>query len=485
MTHQRVAESSHDRPGLSRGLSNRHIQLIAIGGAIGTGLFMGSGRTISLAGPSVVFVYMVIGFFLFFVMRAMGELLLSNLHYKTFADFAADLVGPWAGFFVGWSYWFCWVVTAVAELVAITAYVQFWWADVPLWLPTVAVVALIFILNAVSVKNFGEMEFWFALIKIAAILSLIATGVIMVATRFTSPDGHVAQVSNLWNNGGWFPNGAMGVVAGFQIAVFAFVGLELVGTTAAEARNPRKTLPRAINSVPVRILIFYVGALLAILMVTPWSSIDPGQSPFVSMFSLVGLVGAASMVNFVVLTSAMSSANAGVFSTSRMMFGLSAEGSAPRFFRHLSAAGVPARALGFTALVLLLTIPVLYAGDSIIAAFTLITTVAAQLFMFVWSMILVSYVCYRRKHPQRHADSEYKMPGGLFMCAAVLAFFVFVVWTLTTEPETAAGLVFLPVWLAGLGIAWAFVRRTATHRRAFEWFKAEMAKPVDHAELER
>lgn len=334
-------------------------------------------------------------------------------------------------------------------------------------------------------KNFGEMEFWFALIKIVAILSLIVAGVIMVATRFTSPDGHVAQVSNLWNNGGWFPNGIMGVVAGFQIAVFAFVGLELVGTTAAEARNPRKTLPRAINSVPVRILIFYVGALLAILMVTPWSSVDPGQSPFVSMFSLVGLAGAASVVNFVVLTSAMSSANAGVFSTSRMMFGLSAEGSAPRFFRYLSTAGVPARALGVTALVLLLTIPVLYAGDSIIAAFTLITTVAAQLFMFVWSMILVSYICYRRKHPQRHAASEYKMPGGLFMCVAVLVFFAFVVWTLTTEPETAAGLVSLPIWLAGLGIAWAFVRRTATHRQAFEWFKAEMEKPVDRAELER
>lgn len=236
---------------------------------------------------------------------------------------------------------------------------------------------------------------------------------------------------------------------------------------------------------PVRILIFYVGALLAILMVTPWSSVDPGQSPFVSMFSLVGLASAASVVNFVVLTSAMSSANAGVFSTSRMMFGLSAEGSAPRFFRRLSKAGVPARALGFTALVLLLTIPVLYAGDSIIEAFTLITTVAAQLFMFVWSMILVSYICYRRKHPQRHAASEYKMPGGLFMCAAVLAFFAFVVWTLTAEPETAAGLVSLPIWLGGLGIAWAFVRRTATHKQAFQWFKAEMEKPVDHAELER
>lgn len=460
--------------GLNRGLSNRHIQLIAIGGAIGTGLFMGSGKTISMAGPSVVFIYMVIGFFLFFVMRAMGELLLSNLHYKSFADFAADLIGPWAGFFVGWSYWFCWVVTMVAELVAITGYLQFWWPNIPLWLPTLLVVGLVFILNVVSVKNFGEMEFWFALIKIAAILSLIVVGLIMVFSRFTSPDGQVAQISNLWNDGGWFPHGAMGVVAGFQLAVFAFVGLELVGTTAAEAADPRRTLPKAINSVPVRILIFYVGALLAILMVTPWRSVSPEHSPFVAMFSLVGLGFAASLVNFVVISSATSSANSGVFSTSRMMFGLAMEGSSPKVFRKLSSAGVPARALAFTALVLLLAIPVLYAGDSIITAFTLITSVSSLLFMFVWTMILVSYIRYRRTYPRFHQMSQYKMPGGVPMCFAVLAFFVFVIWTLTTSSDTLIGLVALPLWLIVLGIAWSFVRRSPQHDQTFRWFKDDM-----------
>ena len=478
MTNSSTAVSPpHSHSGPSRGLSNRHIQLIAIGGAIGTGLFMGSGRTISLAGPAVVFVYMAIGFFLFFVMRAMGELLLSNLHYKTFADFAADLIGPWAGFFVGWSYWFCWIVTAIAELVAITGYVQFWWPTVPLWLPTVAVLVIVFLLNAMSVKSFGEMEFWFALIKIVAILALIVVGAVMALTHFTSPDGHVAQVSNLWNDGGWFPNGAMGVVAGFQIAVFAFVGVELVGTTAAEARDPRTTLPRAINSVPLRILIFYVGSLLAILVVTPWRSIDPQQSPFVAMFSLAGLGAAASVVNFVVLTSAMSSSNSGVFSTSRMLFGLSAEGSAPRFFRGLNKVGVPVRALFLTALVLLLTIPVLYAGDSIIEAFTLITSVASTLFIFVWTMILISYISFRRKFPQRHAASEYKMPGGVPMCFVVMAFFAFVVWALSTDSETAAGLVAVPVWLAVLWVSWFFVRRTESHQQAFEWFKQEVSEP--------
>ncbi|MGK4217418.1 amino acid permease [Kocuria marina] len=481
MTNSSTAVSpQHTHSGPSRGLSNRHIQLIAIGGAIGTGLFMGSGRTISLAGPAVVFVYVVIGFFLYFMMRAMGELLLSNLRYKTFADFAADLIGPWAGFFVGWSYWFCWIVTAIAELVAITGYVQFWWAAVPLWLPTVLVVVIVFLLNAVSVKNFGEMEFWFALIKIVAILALIVVGAIMALTHFTSPDGHAAQLANLWNDGGWFPHGAMGVVAGFQIAVFAFVGIELVGTTAAEARDPRTTLPRAINSVPVRILIFYVGSLLAILVVTPWRAINPEQSPFVAMFALAGLAGAASVVNFVVLTSAMSSSNSGVFSTSRMMFGLSAEGSAPGTFKGLNRVGVPVRALYLTAGILLLTIPVLYAGDSIIEAFTLITSVASLLFVFVWSMILISYIRYRMKFPERHAASEYKMPGGVVMCAVVLAFFAFVVWALSTDPQTATGLVAVAAWLVVLGIAWAFVRRTESHRQTFEWFKQEMAGSAEH-----
>lgn len=481
MTNSSTAVSPpHTHSGPSRGLSNRHIQLIAIGGAIGTGLFMGSGRTISLAGPAVVFVYVVIGFFLYFMMRAMGELLLSNLRYKTFADFAADLIGPWAGFFVGWSYWFCWIVTAIAELVAITGYVQFWWAAVPLWLPTVLVVVIVFLLNAVSVKNFGEMEFWFALIKIVAILALIVVGAIMALTHFTSPDGHTAQLANLWNDGGWFPHGAMGVVAGFQIAVFAFVGIELVGTTAAEARDPRTTLPRAINSVPVRILIFYVGSLLAILVVTPWRAINPEQSPFVAMFALAGLAGAASVVNFVVLTSAMSSSNSGVFSTSRMMFGLSAEGSAPGTFKGLNRVGVPVRALYLTAGILLLTIPVLYAGDSIIEAFTLITSVASLLFVFVWSMILISYIRYRMKFPERHAASEYKMPGGVVMCAVVLAFFAFVVWALSTDPQTATGLVAVAAWLVVLGIAWAFVRRTESHRQTFEWFKQEMAGSAEH-----
>ena len=457
MTNSSTAVSPpHSHSGPSRGLSNRHIQLIAIGGAIGTGLFMGSGRTISLAGPAVVFVYMAIGFFLFFVMRAMGELLLSNLHYKTFADFAADLIGPWAGFFVGWSYWFCWIVTAIAELVAITGYVQFWWPTVPLWLPTVAVLVIVFLLNAMSVKSFGEMEFWFALIKIVAILALIVVGAVMALTHFTSPDGHVAQVSNLWNDGGWFPNGAMGVVAGFQIAVFAFVGIELVGTTAAETKDPEKSLPRAINSIPIRIIMFYVFALIVIMSVTPWSSVVPSKSPFVELFVLVGLPAAASLINFVVLTSAASSANSGVFSTSRMLFGLAQDGQAPKMFAKLSKRAVPAKGLTFSCMCLLGGVVMLMVNPSVIAAFTMITTVSAILFMFVWTIILCSYLVYRKKRPQLHEQSKYKMPLGKLMCWVCMAFFAFVLVLLTLEADTREALMVTPLWFVLLGAGWLF-----------------------------
>ena len=459
---------------LERNLSNRHIQLISIGGAIGTGLFMGSGKTISLAGPSVLFVYAIIGFFLYFVMRAMGEILLSNLHYKSFADFAADLIGPWAGFFVGWTYWFCWIVTGVADIVAITGYFTFWWPELALWIPALATILLLLVLNLPSVKAFGELEFWFAIIKIIAIAALVLIGTGMVMRGFVAPNGAVAQVSNLWNDGGMFPMGFMGFVAGFQIAVFAFVGIELVGTTAAEAKDPETTLPRAIRAIPIRVMLFYIGALVAIMMVTPWREMVPGQSPFVSMFALAGLGVAASVVNFVVLTSATSSANSGIYSTSRMVYGLAQEGDAPALFGKLSSRHVPVNALLFSCLFLLTSLFLLFSGETVLAAFTLVTTISALLFMFVWAMILVSYIAYRKKHPELHAASKFKMPGGVPMCWAVLAFFAFLIWALTQQADTLQALLVTPLWFAALGVAWAVIRNRPRHLKQYEVFKHEM-----------
>ncbi|AMO81844.1 D-serine/D-alanine/glycine transporter [Obesumbacterium proteus] len=444
---------------LRRNLTNRHIQLIAIGGAIGTGLFMGSGKTISLAGPSIIFVYMIIGFMLFFVMRAMGELLLSNLEYKSFSDFAADLLGPWAGYFTGWTYWFCWVVTGIADVVAITAYAQFWFPGLSDWVASLAVVLLLLGLNLATVKMFGEMEFWFAMIKIVAIVALILIGLGMVLMHFESPTGSVASFSNLWNDGGWFPKGLSGFFAGFQIAVFAFVGIELVGTTAAETKDPEKSLPRAINSIPIRIIMFYVFALIMIMSVTPWSSVVPDKSPFVELFVLAGLPAAASIINFVVLTSAASSANSGVFSTSRMLYGLAQDGVAPKRFALLSKRAVPSSGLTFSCVCLLGGVVLIYLIPNVVTVFTMVTTVSAILFMFVWSIILCSYMVYRKQRPHLHEKSIYKMPFGKLMCWVCLAFFAFVIVLLTLEADTRQALMVTPLWFVILGLGWMFIRK--------------------------
>lgn len=444
---------------LRRGLDNRHIQLMAIGGAIGTGLFMGSGKTISLAGPSIVITYAVIGFMLFFVMRAMGELLLSNTQYKSFIDFASDLLGAWAGYFVGWTYWLCWIVTAVADVIGIASYVHFWFPNVNSWFPVLSAIFLFLALNLAAVRLFGELEFWFALIKIVAISALIMLGLYMIFTGFTAPNGVTASFAVFWNDGNLFPRGIMGFFAGFQIAVFAFVGIELAGTTAAEVKNPEKNLPKAINSIPLRIIFFYVFALIIIMSVSPWDKIVPEQSPFVTMFVLAGIPIAASLVNFVVLTSAASAANSGVFSTSRMLYGLADKKVIPACFAKLSANSVPANALFFSSLCVLLAYAVLSLMPTVMAAFTVITTIAAILFIFVWSIILISYLVYRRQRPQLHEQSAFKMPGGRLMCWVVLVFFAFILILLTLETDTLTALLYTPLWFVLLAIGYFFTAK--------------------------
>ncbi|MBA2928714.1 D-serine/D-alanine/glycine transporter [Pseudomonas sp. CCUG 57209] len=460
------AEQGHGD--LKRSLSNRHIQLIALGGAIGTGLFMGSGKSISLAGPSILFVYMIIGFMLFFVMRAMGELLLSNLEYKSFIDFAADLLGPWAGFFTGWTYWLCWIVTGIADVIAVSAYAQFWFPDLPQWLPALLCVGLLLALNLITVKLFGEIEFWFAMIKLVAIAGLVAAGGYLLCNPELLSGASRVSLDNLWNDGGMLPHGWTGFFAGFQISIFAFVGIELVGTAAAETHNPRVTLPRAINSIPVRIIIFYVLALATIMVVTPWRDVVADKSPFVELFLIVGFPAAAAWINFVVLSSAASSANSGLFSTSRMLFGLASEGDAPRAFHRLSKRAVPSNGLLFSCLCLLLGAMLIYLIPDLMHAFTLITTMSALLFMFVWSIILLSYLAYRNTHPALHVASQYRMPGGRLMCWVTLSFFAAVLVLLALKDDTRPALFLAPGWFLLLGLAYARRRAVVSFEQGEE-----------------
>ncbi|AXE37564.1 amino acid permease [Acidipropionibacterium virtanenii] len=475
-----------DEQQLERGLHNRHLQLIAIGGAIGTGLFLGSGRTIHLAGPSILLVYLVIGFFLFFVMRAMGELLLSNLAYKSFADFTTDLVGKPAGFYIGWTYWMCWVVIGIADTTAICGYLSLWFPTLPKWIPALCVVLLLTGLNMVAVRIFGELEFWFAMIKIVTIIALILIGGYLALTAFQPPvsGAPAASFTHLWDRGGFFPTGFMGFLAGFQIAIFSFQGIEMAGTAAAETKDPEHNLPKAINSIPARVLIFYILALGVIMSVQPWDLIDPDQSPFVEMFGFIGILIAFHVINFVVLTSAASSANSGVFSTSRIMYGMAREKNAPSRFAGLSGRHVPRNALVLTALCISPAIVLVMLSDSVMDAFSMVAGVSSVLYISVWGLIMVAYLRYLKKFPERHDESIFPMPFGRAMSWATLVFFVAVLVALSLSEDTRIALFAAPVWILFMIVVYRALRGTRATAEAID-FDAERIRAREVLERER
>lgn len=437
---------------LTRGLKNRHVQLMAIGGAIGTGLFLGAGKTIQLTGPSILLAYIITGVVLFLIMRALGELLLSNLQYHSFVDFVRDYLGNMAAFITGWTYWFCWISIAMADITAVGMYTQFWFPNVPQWMPGLIALVILLIMNLATVKLFGEMEFWFALIKVIAILALIVVGLYMIFKGFTTDQG-TASFTNLWSHGGWFPNGMHGFIISFQMVVFAFVGMELVGLTAGETENPEKVIPKAINQIPIRVLLFYVGALLIIMSIYPWKAIVPSESPFVQVFAAVGIATAAGIVNFVVLTSAASACNSAIFSTSRMVFSMAKDRNAPESFARLNGRKVPSNALFFSTLVILVAIILNYVMPE--GVFTLITSVSTVCFIFVWGIMVICHLKYRRTQPKIASRSHFKLPLYPFSNYLILAFLAFVLVVLALAEDTRVALFVTPVWFILMaGIYW-------------------------------
>lgn len=428
---------------LSRGLKNRHVQLIAIGGAIGTGLFLGAGKSINLAGPSILFAYIITGIICFLIMRALGELLLSNLEYHSFVDFVHDYIGNRAAFVTGWTYWFCWISIAMADLTAIGMYTQFWFPNIPQWLPGFIALMVLLIMNLATVKLFGEMEFWFALIKIIAIIGLIIIGFIMIVKGFSTNAGP-SSFTNLWSHDGMFPNGMHGFILSFQMVVFAFVGIELVGLTAGETENPEKVIPKAINNIPVRILIFYVGALLIIMSIYPWNAINPAKSPFVQVFLAVGIAAAAGIVNFVVLTSAASACNSAIFSTSRMTYALAKEKNAPEALAKLTKNQVPSNALFFSVIVVLIAVILNYFMPE--GVFTLITSISTVCFIYIWAITVICHMKYRKTRPELAAKNKFKMPLYPVANYIILVFLAFVLVVLALAEDTRIALIVTPVW---------------------------------------
>ncbi|WP_436964777.1 amino acid permease [Staphylococcus xylosus] len=445
---------------LKRELSNRHIQLIAIGGAIGTGLFLGAGQSISLAGPSILLTYIIVGFALFMFMRAMGEMLLSDTKFNSFADITNEYVGPLAGFITGWTYWLTWIISGMAEVTAVAKYVSFWYPEIPNWLSALACILLLMSFNLLSTRLFGELEFWFAIIKVVTIVALIIIGIVMIVMAYQTPFGH-ASFSNIYNNGGVFPNGMSGFLMSFQMAIFSFLGIEMIGITAGETKNPHKTIPQAINNVPLRILIFYIGALAVIISIIPWNQLDPDNSPFVKVFALVGIPFAAGIINFVVLTAAASACNSGIFANSRTLFGLADRKQAPPKFQVTNRRGVPVTAILVTCTLLLFAVLLNYFIPNATTVFVYISTVSTVLNIFIWTLIMIAYYRYTRVRPDLHKGSKFKMPGGKIMALCIIIFFAFIFCVLFVNPETRIGVIFAPLWLVVLAIMYRQYKKHA------------------------
>lgn len=452
-------ETAREGKDLHRGLKDRHVQMIAIGGAIGVGLFLGAGRGISLAGPGLMLSYAIGGFIIYFMMRALGELLLYRPVAGSFATYAEEFVGPFAGFATGWSYWFMWIVTGMAEITAVAVYVHYWFPDVPQWIPALITLGVLYAANKIAVEVFGEVEFWFALIKVVTIIAMIVGGLVIIAFDI-SPVGQTAGFHNLWAHQGFLPFGILGVALTLQIVMFAYQGVELIGVTAGEAENPEKVLPKAIKSVVWRILIFYIGALAVMMALVAWTELKPGVSPFVYVFDRIGVPGAAHLINFVVITAAASSCNSGLFSTGRMLYTLAHLGQAPRAFGTVNRSHVPSRALTFSAAMMGIGVVLNYLVPE--SVFIWVTSIALIGSLWTWSIIMVAHLGFRRKVAAGEIPPvDFRMPGAPLMNYVVVVFMLIVAGLLAIDPGTRVAIYIAPFWFAALWIGYNVSRHRA------------------------
>ena len=445
--------SQETENGMVRGLQNRHVQLIAIAGTIGTGLFLGAGRSLSLTGPSIILVYMLTGAFMYLMMRAIGEMLYMDPDQHTFINFITKYLGKGWGYFSGWSYWVSLVFLGMAEITAVSNYVQLWFPNWPAWQIQIIFLALLSCVNLIAVKVFGEVEFWFGMIKIVTILALIATGIFMVTTNFETPAGH-ASLTNITSGFQMFPNGWVKFVMAFQMVFFAYQAIEFVGITTSETANPRQVLPKAIKEIPIRIVIFYVGALLAIMAIFPWQQLPVNKSPFVTVFQMVGIKWAAGLINFVVLTAAASSLNSTLYSTGRHLYQIAKETPNSKVMNRLklnslSRMGIPRRAIIFSAIVVAVSafINVL---PGVSDAFALITASSSGVYIAIYILTMLAHLKYRKS--KEFMPDGFVMPAYKVLNPLTIVFFLFVFVCLFLQESTYIGAVGATIWIILFGI---------------------------------
>lgn len=445
--------SQQNQGELQRNLSERHIQMIALGGAIGVGLFYGSATTIQMAGPAITLSYIFGGLIIFIIMRALGEMATAEPLSGSFSAYAYRYVGPFAGFLTGWTYWFLWIAVGMAELTALGVYVNYWFPSVPHWLSALIALILMTGVNLVNVKAFGEFEFWFAAIKVVAILGMIGAGILIILG--VGQGGQPLGFSNLWSHGGFLPNGFSGLLLSLVMVMFSFGGVELIGVTAGEAENPQRTIPRAINQVFWRVLIFYVGAIGIMMAIYPWNEIGSQGSPFVLIFDRIGIPAAASIINGVVITAALSAFNSGLFSTGRMLYNLALQENAPRTFAQLSPKGIPRNGILASTSVILIVVVLNYLLPS--RAFTILSAISTFAMVITWTSIIVTQLKFRKSLTPEQVDGlVFKMPAHRLLATLVLVFMGVLLVLMTFIPDMRFALVVGPIWILilYLGYRW-------------------------------
>ncbi|MGL4668040.1 MAG: amino acid permease [Saezia sp.] len=429
--------------GLERGLKNRHIQMIALGGCIGTGLFYGTAESIPLAGPAIILAYLLGGSIIYMIIRMMGEMATEEPVAGAFSHFAYKYWGGYPGFLAGWNYWFLYILVSMAELSVMGKYIHYWYGDMfPPWLVALAAILIITAINLVSVKFFGEAEFWLALIKVLAVVGMIGFGLFLIFQGVMDKESTV-RVSNLWNFGLLSENGWHGVWISLVIVMFSFGGTELIGITAGEAENPQETIPRAVKQVMWRILIFYLGAIIIMLIMVPWTQMDPGKSPFVLVFDALGIPYVGGILNFVILTAAISVYNSGMYSNGRMLFGLAEQGNAPKFFMRLSSNKIPYIAVLFSSAVTLTAVAVNFAVPD--GAFMIVMSVAIAAAVITWAMIVLVHLRFRKAMEGKNI--KFKTPFYPVVNYICLVFLAIVIGAMTQFGNFKVAVYVAPAWI--------------------------------------
>ncbi|SED95531.1 aromatic amino acid:proton symporter, AAT family [Burkholderia sp. WP9] len=452
----RNLNSAQQQDGLKRGLKNRHIQLIALGGAIGTGLFLGSASVLQAAGPSMILGYAIGGIIAFMIMRQLGEMVAQEPVAGSFSHFAYKYWGDFPGFLSGWNYWVLYVLVSMAELTAVGTYVHYWWPGVPTWVSALVCFAGINAINLTNVKAYGETEFWFAIIKVVAVIGMIVFGGYLLISGHGGPQ---ASIANLWSHGGFFPHGFHGLFMMLAVIMFSFGGLELIGITAAEADEPQKSIPKAVNQVIYRILIFYICSLTVLLSLYPWNEVAAGGSPFVMIFSQIGSTLTANVLNVVVLTAALSVYNSGVYANSRMLYGLAEQGNAPRALMKVDRRGVPYMAIGLSALATFTCVIVNYLIPA--EALGLLMALVVAALVLNWALISLTHLKSRKAMVAAGETLVFKsfwFPVSNWIC---LAFMALILVILAMTPGLSVSVWLVPAWLMVMWAGYVFKRRRA------------------------